>query len=53
MLFVLQICGFVTYPSGPIVGAEALFALSTLTAGGVLFVTAFIISKLQLASDVE
>jgi len=48
-LFVLQICGFVPFPSGPLTGAEVLFDLTTALVGGAGLVAAFIISKLQLA----
>ena len=54
VLFVLQICGFVPLAnSPPALVAELGFTAATVLGGGALFVTAFIISKLQLASDLE
>jgi hypothetical protein len=47
-LFTLQAGGFMPLPSGPAVGLEAVFALATLTLGGVWLVTSLIIGKLQV-----
>lgn len=51
VIFALQICGFLPSATGPFVPLELLFAGGTLVGGGALFVTAFIISKLQIAND--
>ena len=53
VLVVLQICGFLGIPEGPAVLPELLFLGGTLVGGGALFVTAFLISKLQLAADLD
>merc|ERR1719331_1014092 len=53
VLITLQICGFLGIPQGPAVAGELLFLGGTLVGGGALFVTAFLISKLQLAADAD
>jgi hypothetical protein len=50
-VFVLQICDLAPTPTGALVGVEVAIDALLLVAGGVLFATAFAISKLQLAAD--
>lgn len=51
ILFTLQICGFVPFPSGPAVAAEVAFDAVTLTLGLAGVVTALIIGKLQETTE--
>ena len=54
IVIVLQSFAFLPTPKTvPGIGLEAAFDLATLVGGGALLVTAFIISKLQLAADLE
>ena len=53
VLLVLQITGFLPIPTGPFIGLEVLFDGAVLAAGAALFVTAFLVSQLQLAADLD